>query len=179
MKQLSIVFLLHLSIRCLGQEAEFGKLYGGLIYSDTTISQLKAIVDSLNLKFKVCDLTRIYLSKSQTTAHFVSLEGPDVQRAGSDIEAGMPFDIFVKKYKKIKVERELVVLKSKYTDYRGKALTVFSTVALNGKYEHEYEFWNDLEKYDKPLKGKWIRGIHGDDTDASLNAMYVIGEFVS
>ena len=52
---------------------EFGNSSNGLIYSDTTIKQLKFIVDSLNLKFKVCDLYKTYYSKLVTLHNYLTL----------------------------------------------------------------------------------------------------------
>ena len=70
MKQITTLILLLLGTASFSQDTEFGKSNNGLIYSDTTVKQLKFIVDSLNLKFKVCELNKTYLSNFQAKAHF-------------------------------------------------------------------------------------------------------------
>ena len=44
----------------IGLAQEFELHQNGLIYSDTTIHQLKGIVDSLNLKHAVCEENPVY-----------------------------------------------------------------------------------------------------------------------
>lgn len=94
---ISLLLICLLCFRCSAQEGEFGKLTNGLIYPDTTIKQLKFIVDSLNLKFKVCDLTKVYQSKLQSKAHFISLDKGNIKAAKRDMDANMTFDDFIKK----------------------------------------------------------------------------------
>jgi hypothetical protein len=46
----------------------------GLIYFDATMTQLRRIVDSLQLKFRQCNPDREYFSIPQTSASFISLD---------------------------------------------------------------------------------------------------------
>lgn len=55
-----------------GNSGEFGLFENGLIYSDTTINQLKRVVDSLNLKHAVCSNSPDYYSQLQSTGYVVS-----------------------------------------------------------------------------------------------------------
>jgi hypothetical protein len=59
------------------EQGEFGPTANGLIYSAQTMGKLRHIVDSLNLKHKVCELRRVYRSQCQGQAHYVRLETPD------------------------------------------------------------------------------------------------------
>jgi len=156
MKQITTIILLFIGTACFSQDPEFGISSNGLIYSDTTVKQLKFIVDSLNLKFKVCELNKTYLSKFQAKAHFISLESGKIKDAKKDIEANISFDDFLKKYSKSEVEKELLVVKFKYKNYEEKDVIEFSSIRLNNKYEHEFNFEKTLNSYDEPLKGKWI-----------------------
>lgn len=54
-----------------GPGIEFHTYPNGLIYNDSTMGRLKFIVDSLQLKFKHCDLTRDYHSVRQGKAHAI------------------------------------------------------------------------------------------------------------
>ena len=179
MKQIATIILLLFGTASFSQDTEFGKSNNGLIYSDTTVKQLKFIVDSLNLKFKVCELNKTYLSKFQAKAHFVSLEIGKIKNAKKDIEANISFDDFIKKYNKSEVEKELLVVKFKYKNYEEKDVIEFSSIELNNKYEHEFNFEKNLKNYDEPLKGKWIYRYY-DKTEyskESIDAFYFIGEF--
>ena len=55
-----------------GSPGEFGLYENGLIYSDTTINQLKRVVDSLNLKHAVCVNNPKYYSKLQSTGYVIT-----------------------------------------------------------------------------------------------------------
>ena len=179
MKKIATIILLLFGTASFSQETEFGKSNNGLIYSDTTVKQLKFIVDSLNLKFKVCELNKTYLSKFQAKAHFVSVESGKIKDAKKDIEANISFDDFIKKYSKSKFEKELLVVKFKYKNYEEKDVIEFSSIELNSKYEHNFTFENNLKNYDEPLKGKWIYRYY-DKTEyskESIEAFYFVEEF--
>jgi hypothetical protein len=179
MKQITFILLLYLGTSCFSQNNEFNKFNNGLIYSDTTVQQLKFIVDSLNLKFKVCELNKIYFSKAQAKAHFVSLEKGKIKKAKKDMEAGISFDDFTKKYGNAKIEKELLVVKFKYKDYDENDVINFSSLELNKKYEHEFEFEKHLNRYDGPQKGKWVYRYYEKSkySEESIDAFYFIEEF--
>ena len=179
MKQILKILFFLLGTTCFSQDTEFGKSQNGLIYSEATVKHLKHIVDSLNLKFKDCDLSKRYLSKFQTKAHFISLENEQVNDAKMDIEANISFDDFIKKYSKSEVEMELLVVKFKYKNYEKKDVVKFSSIGLSDKYDHEFIFTENLSNYDKPFKGKWIFKYYEKTnySSESIDAFYFIEEF--
>ncbi len=64
-----ILFLLCLnSLLAYSQEVEFKIHNNGLIYDEPTMARLGVIVDSLNLKFRSCDLSHPYYSFEQGMA---------------------------------------------------------------------------------------------------------------
>lgn len=179
MKYLSILFLLVFGFTSYSQETEFGKTNNGLIYSDNTIKQLKFIVDSLNLKFKTCNLTTSYYSKSQTKANYILLEKGNIKEAKNDLDSNISYDNFINKYKKSEIEKELLVIKSKGKNYNEKDIVEFSSIELNRQYGHELNFENNLEIYDIPLKGKWVYN-YVEKTEYSkeyIEAFYFIENF--
>jgi hypothetical protein len=179
MKYLSILFLLVFGFTSYSQETEFGKTNNGLIYSDNTIKQLKFIVDSLNLKFKTCNLTTSYYSKSQTKANYILLEKGNIKEAKNDLDSNISYDNFINKYKKSEIEKELLVIKSKGKNYNEKDIIEFSSIELNRQYGHELNFENNLEIYDIPLKGKWVYN-YVEKTEYSkeyIEAFYFIENF--
>ena len=137
--------------RCFGQDGEF-KLYpSGLIYSDSTMSQLEFIVDSLNIKFKACDLDRTYYSKLQAKAHYVYLEKGSMKEARDDMNASMPFDEFIKKHPQVQVEKDLVVVKYRYLNDE-KEVAEFTSVLE----EQTLRFIDRPDLFARAIEGKWL-----------------------
>lgn len=162
------------------QESEFENHANGLIYSDTTVKQLKYIVDSLNLKFRVCELDKVYRAKSQAKAHFVALEKRDVIAAKKDIDSGISYEDFIRKYKQAETVKELLVVKYKYKGYEGEDIVELSSVGFDDQYKYGFEFeGDDLDQYDKPLKGRWIyRYSKKNKYDSeSIRAFYFVEDF--
>jgi hypothetical protein len=76
--------LVFVSWQSLGQTNEFTVHSNGLIYDESTMQKLGNIVDSLNLKFRSCDLAHPYYSNPQGMAHFVELPNKTIQKAITD-----------------------------------------------------------------------------------------------
>jgi len=53
---------------CYGQNNEFQMYSNGLIYDESTMNRLGVIVDSLNIRFRSCDLSHPYYSYPQGMA---------------------------------------------------------------------------------------------------------------
>lgn len=156
MKPLTILLFLSIVAPCCAQNNEFNVSSNGLIYSDTTVKQLKFIVDSLNLKFKVCELNKKYLSNYQGKAHFISLQEGKIKQAMKDITANISFEDFIAKYSPSEIEKDMLVVKFKYKNYEDIETIEFSTIALSGRYSSGFEFTEHLENYDQQLKGTWV-----------------------
>ncbi|WP_207514399.1 hypothetical protein [Longitalea luteola] len=172
------LFFLGSGPTCISQTPEFNKSATGLIYPDSTIKKLKHIVDSLNLKFKVCDLNKVYQSKLQAKANFVSLKKDKINEAKKDIESNIPYEDFIRKYPNAEKEEELLIVKFKYKDYEDKDIVEFSSVELGSKGRHELEYEKNIGNYDKPLKGKWIYKYYKktDYSAESIKAFYFTEE---
>ncbi|UOX33689.1 hypothetical protein LXD69_16850 [Flavobacterium sediminilitoris] len=173
------ILLLLFGINSFSQNTEFSKSNNGLIYSDNTVKQLKFIVDSLNLKFKVCEFDKIYLSKPQAKAHYVSLEDTLVKEAKKDIEANISFDDFIKKYIQTEVDKDLVIIKFKYKNYKKKEVVELSSLEFNDNHGYEFNFYENLEIYDESLKGKWVFRYHekSEYSKESIDAFYFTEDF--
>ncbi len=68
MRLLALLFLILLCTCGRAQSAEFTIYDNGFIYPEATMSDLEYIVDSLELKFRRCDLDRQYFAPAQTMA---------------------------------------------------------------------------------------------------------------
>jgi hypothetical protein len=174
---LSFVIIISCNAQTGGYNSEFKTYNNGLIYSDVTMNQLTHIVDSLNLKFKRCDLSRIYYAKSQGIGHYVSMEKGRVKEAITDIRNHISFDGFVKKYAKAKVNYNMLILKSRYkNDYSKKWVVEFSGQTMVNYGEPEIAIEDDPEYFNKELQGKWvIKKKNSPDED--LEAFYITDEF--
>lgn len=97
-----------LSLNAAAQNKEFPVYDNGLIYRPHTMDKLSFIVDSLNLRFKTCDLHKTYRSVKQTRGHHVFIE-TSADDARKDLAAGISFDSLLKKYPGATVEQDVVI----------------------------------------------------------------------
>ncbi len=158
-------------------QSEFKIYDNGLIYSETSVNKLKHIVDSLNLKFKVCDVNKVYLSKNQTKANYVQLEKGKILEAKKDMENNISFLEFIKKYPKAQFEENLLLVKFDYVDYDNKNITSYGNIQLGKNERYTIEFESDSSN--KNIKGNWIiqYSKKTEYSDESISAFYLIEKF--
>lgn len=97
---------------------EFSENSNGLIYSDTTMQQLHRIVDSLNLKFKSCDLNPTYFALAQTVGHWVHLES-DAKAAKAFLEKRPGYEAFLQKFPSAETDSNILVVRQITDDDEG------------------------------------------------------------
>ncbi|MBL0742070.1 hypothetical protein [Chryseolinea lacunae] len=97
-----------------GQNGEFTTYKNGLIYDEGTMNRLGVIVDSLNLQFKSCSVSKPHNALPQGNATFVSLEGHAAE-ARKAIAKGMSLREFRKKFRSATFT-EVWIIKSRYAD---------------------------------------------------------------
>lgn len=147
--------LLLVSLGSFAQHSEFKLSENGLIYSNATMDKLKHIVDSLNLKFKVCDLSKDFVSQPQAKAHYFVLEGEKAKAAFADMRVGLPFDMFLARYPTAVVDHELLIIKYGTVNYKDQSpLTAFSNV--NGRGYYSITLPKDSAATLGSLRGKWV-----------------------
>lgn len=155
------------------QEAEFEKHQNGLIYSEYTVSKLKTIVDSLNLKYKVCS-PKTYFSLKQSQGNYVFLEKKNVKLALKDIQSDIDFELFLKKYPKTEIHYKLPLVLHSYVDEDD-----------NKKYTKCFNVENDkVDSYtlkEMTPKGKWVYEYEEKTNYSveSLKAFYILSAFES
>ena len=117
MNGISLVLLtIFITAQLFGQ-TEFETYKSGLIYSETTMNKLERIVDSLNLKYKTCDLNKIFYSKSQTIAHIIRLDTNNIKQAKVDMESKISFEDFVLKDANATLHSEVAGTTAKMTPH--------------------------------------------------------------
>jgi hypothetical protein len=119
---------------------EFYKNANGLIYSSEDIAALRFIVDSLNLRFKTCDLNKKYLSYPQARAKFIRFRSKtssllDVKK---DIENGMQFDALLKTHRRYITETDTGILVLKTPVYKNEAPGIITGSATDGFEENRF-----------------------------------------
>ncbi len=178
----SLALALLSTVCCFGQSPEFTVHSNGLIYSDTTMRQLAFIVDSLNLKFKVCDPNQTYYSPYQATGHYITLREGDIQAAVEDIRKSISVEDFLGKYPACIINRDELILKKHDTD-NPKYSVEFESVPLgkNQYYGHRIRISNNAELYNRNLQNTWVYSHYpgNANTQESVQAFYFTSEFVA
>lgn len=162
------------------QKDEFKVYSNGLIYSEQTMGKLSRIVDSLNLKYKTCNYNTVFNSKSQTIGHLVKLEKGNILAAKNDLQNAIPLDEFLKKYPKAEIERNVLILKSKYINYKNQEIVDIQHFDLNSDYGLSIES-DDVSLYQKDFTNKWLFDYFEktDYSEESLSAFYFPTNFSS
>lgn len=162
------------------QDGEFKVYPNGLIYSEQTMSKLSHIVDSLNLKYKICNFNTVFYSKIQTIGHIVKVDKGNIKKAKKDMENQISLDDFLKKYPKATIERNVLIIKSKYKNYKEQNIVEFNHFDLNSDYGFSIES-EDVSLYQRDFSNKWLFE-HNKKTsysDESLSAFYFPTNFSS
>lgn len=162
-------------------QTEFETHENGLIYTKSTMSKLGKIVDSLNLKYKTCDLNKTFYSKSQTIGHIITLDNSNCKAAQKDLDNNISLEDFLKKYPDARVEKEVLVVKSRYEDYDGKEKIDFSEIDPNGGYGFEIVIPFKENFFNKDFKNTWLYDYNEKTNYSreSLEAFYFPENFIT
>jgi hypothetical protein len=157
MKNVSFILaLLLISEFANSQYQEFTTYSNGLIYDTTTMNKLGDIVDSLNLKFKTCDLAASYYSYPQGMAHVVKVTS---KTAKSAIKHGMSFMEFKDKFPGKILAENFWVTKSFFTDYEGKQKIEYSGLPSGLGNEHTIRLKNNTKN---DITSGWVMSTDGE-----------------
>ncbi len=168
MKNLLVLFLTFCFwLPAVAQETgEFKTYSNGLIYSPATMDKLHKVVDSLQLKFKTCDLHKTYYAKKQAKGHYFRLEGKKTKELKKDLEKNISWSELTKKYEKLEIDSNLLL--TSYIDKEEKELTIYGLIVekgdnrrveekYKGKLPKSYTYFFDFWSYNKgSIKGFYI-----------------------
>lgn len=152
------------------REGEFTVHDNGLIYSPQTMSQLNHIVDSLNLKFKVCEPKR-FVTVPQAHAVVVSLDSLG-KKARKDLQNGMKWEDFTKKYPFAKVNTEGLIIRDMETNDNGRVDLTFQEFNA-----YRVSIDNTPENRSDKVKNKWFFDNSSDSE--YLTAFFFLTDFES
>lgn len=156
MKTLYSLFLvLVFTLSTHAQVGEFKTYSNGLIYNEKTMEKLGHIVDSLNLKFKTCDANKKCYSKLQTHGTVVRLTSEKADAACDDMTKQISLDDFLKKYPDAIIEKDVLILKSKYTTYQNQKMIEIEEFDFKSDYGLSISS-DDLTLYERDLQNKWL-----------------------
>ncbi|MCW5910029.1 MAG: hypothetical protein KIT62_03085 [Cyclobacteriaceae bacterium] len=169
----TIIVGLFCTISAYCQNGEFKVYPNGLIYNEQTMSKLSHIVDSLNLKYKTCNFNTVFYSKSQAIGHIVKVEKDNIIEAMKDMENQISIDDFLKKYPKTTIERNVLITKNKYEDYKKQNIVEFKHFDLKSDYGFSIRS-EDISLYERDFTNKWLFEYIKKSrySDESLSAFY-------
>ncbi|MDO7875700.1 hypothetical protein Q5H93_13225 [Hymenobacter sp. ASUV-10] len=156
---------------------EFGPSTNGLIYSPQTMGQLRHIVDSLNLRHKVCELHPSYRSLRQGQASYVYLDSSDLKQARQALEQGITPEAFGARFPRATVVNDLHLTSYQSQGWDGdepEAYTVYGTIPLHNQVEYEFRVPGPWPRQ-SPAAGRWIINYQPktDYSGAQLQAFYL------
>lgn len=180
---LTLVFLFA-ALFSFSQNGEFKTYNNGLIYSENSVTKLKHIVDSLNLKFRVCNVNKKYKSVAQTKAIHVQLKKKSILEAKKDIENKIPLEDFIKKYPKAIISKKLLVTKYHYFDrYNKKDFVDIRNIELNDG--ERFSILKSKSEFNPEInvsaKDKWVFNYEPktEYSAESIEAFYFVENFES
>lgn len=175
-KKLLIVLSLFVSFGVFAQSSEFPVYENGLIYTPTTMNKLKHIVDSLNLKYKSCDLNKTFYAINQTIGYSFYLKKGNIKQAKKDIDNNISFEDFVKKYPKTEIDKESLILR-----FETRGRVEFSEVNIKGGYSRR-EIQKKVDEIDKEnLANTWLYDYYegSEYSNESIQGFFFPKEFSS
>ena len=158
MKKLSLSLLLLWALQSLSaQSTEFPIYENGLMYDSTTMSQLTFIVDSLNVKFRSCDLHKTYYARRQGRAHYFHLKTNQPAKVARALNAGLNFEEFVEQYPQATVLRHMIVSPSTYLNYQDEEMTRFHGISIRERGGEKSLLFKKISfSDDQNLEGNWL-----------------------
>jgi hypothetical protein len=162
-------------------QSEFETYENGLIYSETTMNKLETIVDSLNLRYKTCELDKVFYSKEQTTGYIVRLNNGNIKQAKKDIENNISLELFISKYPDVVIEKNVLIVKFKYTNYKDEEIIEFSEINLNSNHGFDISKEYDKKLDEKKVENTWLFEYNEKSkySDESINAYFFPDNFKS
>lgn len=164
-----------ISLISFSQEREFPVYSNGLIYSEPTMRKLSLIVDSLNLKFKNCEMIEKFHSVQQTVGHLITMKKGNITAARNDMEKQLAFDEFLKKYPDVIIEKYVLITRSLYINYQGKESVDIRHFDLEDDYGFSITS-DDPGLYKKDLQNQWL---FSSNASQSIKAFYFPASFRS
>ncbi|WP_344930460.1 hypothetical protein [Aquimarina addita] len=143
------------------------------------MNKLGNIVDSLNFKYKTCDLNTVFNSKPQTIGHIIRLDTNNIKQAKKDLDNNISFESFIEKYPNSEIEKNVLIIKYKYQNYKHEEVVRFSEVDFNSSYGFKIQQTNQKGLYNKQVENTWLYDYNekSEYSKESIRAFYFSQEF--
>jgi hypothetical protein len=174
-RRIALLAPLLLSGALLAQDGEFTVHPNGLIYSEPAMLQLQHIVDSLNLRFKACELDRSYRSLPHIQGRYITVEGAQVEPVAKDLEAGITLADFRTKYPAIDIGAPVRCALTTYTDSDDEPKTAVVPISFSDYMGASIDADGQPLTDAGPHKGKWLSTRYNYDKDF-LEAFVLVEE---
>ncbi len=137
------------------QSGEFTVYPNGYIYSEASMAQLHHIVDSLNIRFRACEMDRTYRSWPHARSRHLSLSGKSVKAVVRDIEAGLSLEELQRRHSGLDLDPEVLCAFIRYTD-DGEQMTTAVPISFSNRMEGRLDAPGDPFTGPGPHIGKWL-----------------------
>lgn len=122
-------------------------LYDSIIKSNTSLN-----LDSLKQEDSNLNYADIEFLNHTATAHYVYMDKGNVKAALKDMEINLPFNEWIQKYPDVKIEQNLLVVKSSTTNYKNKIVTNYSSLPTKNTFPHSIISSKNISD----INGKWV-----------------------
>ncbi len=180
---LTIAFFWTISL-CFGQYDEFPRYNNSLIYSPKTMQGLSKIADSLNLKFRICEIEPEFYSSEYAIGVSVYLDAeinsvtqPAALKSEvlNDIKNKISLEKFKEKYPFALVKENAIIVRSIYYNSKKEPTVYFKTLDLSGHNNSIFKF--DPSFFTKPLINQWVYNDEDPIRNQKGIAYYFPSEF--
>jgi hypothetical protein len=137
------------------QSGEFTVYPNGYIYSEASMAQLHHIVDSLNIRFRACEMDRTYRSWPHARSRHLSLSGKSVKAVVRDIEAGLSLEELQRRHSGLDLDPEVLCAFIRYTD-DGEQMTTAVPISFSNRMEGRLDAPGYPFTGPGPHIGKWL-----------------------
>lgn len=167
------------SIACTAQE--FTTFKNGMIYSESTMTKLGKIVDSLHLEYAACDLNKVFYTKQQSKGCIIRMNSGNIIQAKTDMENGISLQDFIVKYPDARVQKDALIIKSREKDYKGNEFTSYHEISVQDDYGLQVREKYKKSQYEKPANDTWIFSYEKKTSyyEESMDAFYFPENFKS
>lgn len=139
------------------QSGEFKTFENGLIYNPITMQKLTKIVDSLQLKYRFCEVGRTYRARYQAVGTYLKVS-ENSEKAETDIAAGIDLEVFLQKYPKTELERNLLLITEFNNQAENDSVSKIRSIPIQGEFDHQIPLNNTeiIGYYAIPLVRHWV-----------------------
>lgn len=145
----------------------------GLLYSDTLMSRLRHLADSMRSRSGVARAEGDYYSPKQTTGRLVRLDTGDIYGAYKDLAKGISLEELVRKYPQAEVDDKIVVMLDERPGYQAAGNAYYYNLMANDPYASAGRIILSTDEYYKPIANRPLNYRAGENSGINGNCVFV------